>query len=128
MLERTGVVPLYESAKSGWGEARNDTHPLSCSGPTPSHCPYTLAPILDPISRCEPVTTASLAHARWVSLTAWPDLGLGKLSFCPGASTYVLSHFIVWYSRVGWASTVPLLKAAQGPPHVLNPALTYRFY
>ena len=25
---------------------------------------------------------------------------------------------VVWYSRVGWASTAPLLKAAQGPPHV----------
>ena len=36
------------------------------------------------------------------------------------ASTYVLSHFIFCYSRVGWASTAPLLKAAQRPPHVLN--------
>ena len=53
-----------------------------------------------------------------------PHLGLGKLGSCPGASTtrgwgvgstYVLSPFIVWYSRVGWASTAPLLKAAQGP-------------
>ena len=24
---------------------------------------------------------------------------------------------LFWYSRVGWASTAPLLKAAQGPPH-----------
>ena len=32
-----------------------------------------------------------------------------------GASTYVLSPFIFWYSRVGCAFTVPLLKAAQGP-------------
>ena len=54
-----------------------------------------------------------------------PDLGLGKLGSCPGAATtrgvsiYVLSPFIYLffgYSRIGWASTVPLLKAAQGPP------------
>ena len=67
-----------------------------------------------------------------------PDLGLDKLGSCvgppqpgglhnqggsttrgptqPGASTYVLSPFTFWYSRVGWASTAPLLKAAQGPP------------
>ena len=35
-----------------------------------------------------------------------------------GASTYVLLHFIVWYSRVGWASTAPLLKVSQGPPQL----------
>ena len=62
-----------------------------------------------------------------------PELGLGKLGSCPGASTtrgppqpgglhnqgsstYVLSPLIFWYSRVGWVSTAPLLKAAQGPP------------
>ena len=35
-----------------------------------------------------------------------------------GRSTYVLSPFIVLAFWVGWASTAPLLKAAQGPPHV----------
>ena len=33
-----------------------------------------------------------------------------------GSSTYVLSTLIFWYSRVGWASTAPLLKATQGSP------------
>ena len=33
-----------------------------------------------------------------------------------GASTYVLSTLILWYSTVGWATTAPLLKAAQRPP------------
>ena len=49
-----------------------------------------------------------------------PDLGLGKPRglYNQGAFTYVLSPFIFGYFRVGWASTAPLLKAAQGPPHV----------
>ena len=51
---------------------------------------------------------------------------------CPGASitgwgwggsTYfmkklIVAFYIFWYSRVGWASTTPLLKAARGAPHV----------
>ena len=52
-----------------------------------------------------------------------PDLGLGKLGSCPGASTTRGLHICCFcccflYSSVGWASTAPLLKAAQGPPHV----------
>ena len=40
----------------------------------------------------------------------------------------VLSLFIFWYSRVGWAPTAPLLKAAQGPPHnVLSPFIFWYF-
>ena len=35
-------------------------------------------------------------------------MGLDNLE----ASTYFLSHFIFGYSRVGWASITPLLKAA----------------
>ena len=35
-----------------------------------------------------------------------------------GTSTYVLSPFIFGYSRVGWASTVPLLKAAHWRAYV----------
>ena len=48
-----------------------------------------------------------------------------------GASTYVLSPFIFWYSRVEWASTAPLLKAAQGPSqpgaytYVLSPFIIW---
>ena len=50
---------------------------------------------------------------------------------CPGASTTSGSPYMscnllfFWYSRVGWASTVPLLKAAQGPSTCLNPTMTY---
>ena len=41
-----------------------------------------------------------------------------------GWAPHILSPFIIWYSRVGWASISPLLKAAQlpsqpgGPPHM----------
>ena len=51
-----------------------------------------------------------------LSICTGPDLGLGKLGSCPGASTYVLSPFVFCYSRVVWASTAPLLKAVHGPP------------
>ena len=43
-----------------------------------------------------------------------------------GASTYVFASVIYWYSWLGWASTAPLLKVAQGPPR-LNPALEPSF-
>ena len=55
---------------------------------------------------------------------AGPYLGLGKRGSCPGDPTtrglhicLVIFYFILFF-RVGWASTAPLLKAAQGSPHV----------
>ena len=64
------------------------------------------------------------------STEAGPDLGLGKLGSCPGFRTGQLSRglnnqgprhmschlLFLGYSRVGWASTAPLLKAVQGSP------------
>ena len=40
-----------------------------------------------------------------------------------GTSTSCHLLTLFWYSKVGWASTDPQLKAAEGPPHVFNPAL-----
>ena len=66
----------------------------------------------------------SFASHRGVS--SGPDLGMGKMGSCPGASTYFMKKiknkknrkenvmFLVFYGRGG----PPLLKAAQGPPHV----------
>ena len=54
-----------------------------------------------------------------------PDLGLGKLDNCPGALHMSRHLLFVWYSRVGWASTAPLLKASQRPPHVLSPLICF---
>ena len=37
-----------------------------------------------------------------------------------GLHIYLVA-FYCWYSREGWASTAPLLKAAHGTPYVLSP-------
>ena len=70
-----------------------------------------------------------LSHFRLLQHTG-PDFGLGKLGSCPGASATRGPPYFFFYSWVEWtptapllraaigASTAPLLRDAQGPPHV----------
>ena len=42
--------------------------------------------------------------------------------------TFLINIYIYLYSRVGWASTAPLLKAVQGPPHMFCHLLIYNLF
>ena len=53
------------------------------------------------------------------TVVVWAELRTGQGPPQPGGLHICLvTFYLFWYSRVGWASTAPLLKAAQGTPHV----------
>ena len=73
-------------------------------------------------------TTRGAPHMSFIVLVLLGGVGLHSSTTegCPGASTirgggggfpHMSCHLLLfWYSRVGWTSTAPLLRAAQGPP------------